>query len=100
MNKAQLIDSVALKTDLPKKVAGRALDALLESITEALVQDDNVSIVGFGTYHVKERAARVGRNPKTGEEIKIKAARVPAFKPGKLLKEAVEQGTLVEEETE
>lgn len=99
MNKAQLIDAVALKTDLPKKVAARALDAMLESITEALVQDDVVSIVGFGTYHVKERAARVGRNPKTGEEIKIAAARVPAFKPGKLLKEAVDEGTLVVEES-
>lgn len=97
MNKAQLIDAVALKTDLPKKVAGRALDAILESITEALVQDDSVSVVGFGTFHVKERAARVGRNPRTGEEIKIEAAKVPAFKPGKLLKQAVEEGALVEE---
>ena len=90
MNKAQLIDAVAVKADLPKKVTSRAVDALLEVITESLVQDDPVSIVGFGTFAVKERAARVGRNPKTGEEIQIKAARVPGFKAGKLLKEAVE----------
>ena len=58
-----------------------------------MVQDDSVSIVGYGTFHVKERAARVGRNPRTGEEIKISAARVPAFKPGKLLKQAIEEGS-------
>ncbi len=89
MNKAQLIDAVAVAADLPKTVATRALDAVLETITQALVSGDSVALVGFGTFGVKERAARVGRNPKTGEKIDIQAARVAHFKVGKELKDAV-----------
>jgi DNA-binding protein HU-beta len=89
VNKAQLIDAVAVAADLPKTVATRALDAVLETITQALVSGDSVALVGFGTFGVKERAARVGRNPKTGEKINIQAARVAHFKVGKELKDAV-----------
>jgi DNA-binding protein HU-beta len=89
VNKAQLIDAVAVAADLPKTVATRALDAVLETITQALVSGDSVALVGFGTFGVKERAARVGRNPKTGEKIDIQAARVAHFKVGKELKDAV-----------
>lgn len=89
MNKSELIDSIAAKADLSKVDAGRALDAVVDSITEALQQGDNVSLVGFGTFAVKDRAERQGRNPKTGEPITIKAAKVPGFKPGKGLKDAV-----------
>lgn len=89
MNKSELIDAVAAATDLPKASAGRALDAVLSGITEALAKGDQVALVGFGTFAVKERAARTGRNPQTGEEIKIKAAKVPGFKAGKALKDAV-----------
>ncbi len=90
MNKAQLIDGVATAADLPKTVAGKALDAVLDSITGALAQGDMVALMGFGTFAVKKRAARVGRNPKTGAELMIKAAMVPNFKAGKALKDAVE----------
>ncbi|NLW05652.1 MAG: HU family DNA-binding protein [Pseudomonadaceae bacterium] len=89
MNKSELIDAIATKADLPKVSAGRALDAVLEAITGALQQGDSVSLVGFGTFLVKERAERKGRNPQNGEEITIKAAKVPSFKPGKGLKDAV-----------
>lgn len=89
MNKSELIDAVATKADLPKASAGRALDAVIESITEALQQGENVSLVGFGTFAVKHRAERQGRNPQSGEAITIKAANVPGFKPGKGLKDAV-----------
>ena len=89
MNKTELIDAVAASADLPKAAAGRALDAMIEAISKALKEGDQVSLVGFGTFAVKERAARTGRNPKTGESIEIKAAKTPAFKPGKGFKDAV-----------
>ena len=89
MNKSELIDAVAAAADLPKAAAGRALDAITETITKALKEDDTVSLVGFGTFSVKARAARTGRNPQTGEPIQIKAANIPSFKAGKGLKDAV-----------
>lgn len=89
MNKQELIDSIAEAADLTKADAGRALDAITESISNALKGGESVALVGFGTFTVRERAARTGRNPKTGEEIQISAAKVPAFKPGKALKDAV-----------
>ena len=89
MNKAELIDAVADNADLSKAAAGRALDAALEAITKALKKKDTVTLVGFGTFSVRKRSARIGRNPKTGEEIKIKASRVPGFKAGKALKDAI-----------
>lgn len=89
MNKTDLIDAIATAADLPKASAGRALDAVIESITAALKSNDQVTLVGFGTFAVKERAARTGRNPKTGESIEIKASKQPGFKPGKALKDAV-----------
>ena len=89
MNKTELIDAIASAADLPKASAGRALDAVLDSITESLKNSDPVSLVGFGTFTVKDRAARTGRNPQTGAEIQIAAARVPSFKAGKALKDAV-----------
>lgn len=89
MNKAELIDAVAANADLSKAAAGRALDAALEAITKALKKKDTVTLVGFGTFSVRKRSARIGRNPKTGEEIKIKASKVPGFKAGKALKDAI-----------
>lgn len=88
MNKSELIDAIAASADLPKAAAGRALDAVVESITGALKKDDSVSLVGFGTFSVKARAARTGRNPQTGEPINIAAAKIPSFKAGKALKDA------------
>jgi DNA-binding protein HU-beta len=89
VNKSELIDAIAASADIPKAVAGRALDAVIESVTGALKADDSVVLVGFGTFAVKERAARTGRNPQTGKPIKIEAAKIPSFKPGKALKDAV-----------
>ena len=89
MNKSELIDAIAESADLPKAAAGRALDATLEAVTKALTKGESVALVGFGTFTVKERAARDGRNPQTGATIKIAAATLPAFKPGKSLKDAV-----------
>ena len=89
MNKTQLIDVVATKTGLTKKAAEAAVNAVNEAITEALVAGDKVQLIGFGTYEVKTRAARDGRNPKTGETIKIAASKAPAFTAGKALKDAV-----------
>lgn len=89
MNKSELIDAIATKADLPKASAGRALDGVIDAVSEALQQGDSVSLVGFGTFSVKDRAERQGRNPKNGEPITIKAARVPSFKAGKGLKDAV-----------
>lgn len=89
MNKSELIDAIAASADIPKAAAGRALDAMIESVTTALKEEDQVVLVGFGTFSVKDRAARTGRNPQTGEPIEIKAAKVPGFKPGKALKDAV-----------
>lgn len=89
MNKSELIDAIAESADLPKAAAGRALDATIEAVTAALKQGDQVSLVGFGTFSVKHRAARTGRNPQTGNEIEIAASNVPSFKAGKALKDAV-----------
>ena len=89
MNKGQLIDNIAESADISKAAAGRALTAFIDSVTDALVEGDNVSLIGFGTFSVKERAARTGRNPQTGGEIQIAAAKVPAFKAGKSLKDAI-----------
>lgn len=89
MNKSELIDAIAAEADISKADAGRALDATLDSITGALKKGDTVSLVGFGTFSVKERAARTGRNPQTGQPIKIAAAKTPGFKAGKALKDAV-----------
>jgi DNA-binding protein HU-beta len=89
MNKAELISNVAEKTELTKKDAEKAVSAVLETIGEALSKSDKVQLVGFGTFEIRERAARKGRNPQTGEEINIDAARVPVFKAGKALRDAV-----------
>jgi DNA-binding protein HU-beta len=89
MNKTELTDAVAEATDLTKSDAARAVDAVLGTITDTLAGGDQVGIVGFGTFLVRDRAARTGRNPQTGAEIQIAAAKVPAFKPGKALKDAV-----------
>ena len=89
MNKSELIDAIALSADISKAAAGRALDATLETVAETLRDGDQVSLVGFGNFQVKDRAARAGRNPQTGETIQIKASRVPGFKAGKALKDAV-----------
>lgn len=89
MNKAELIDAVADAADISKASASRALDGALDTIAKALKQGDSVTLVGFGTFSVRERAARNGRNPRTGETIKIKASKVPGFKPGKALKDAI-----------
>ena len=90
MNKSELVDVVASAADLSKTSAASALDAVLNGITDALKKGDQVTLVGFGTFVVKKRAARKGHNPKTGEPIHIKAATVPGFKAGKALKEAVQ----------
>ena len=89
MNKSELIDAIAASADIPKAAAGRALDAVIESVTGALKAGDSVVLVGFGTFAVKERAARTGRNPQTGNPISIAAAKIPGFKAGKALKDAV-----------
>jgi len=89
VNKAQLIDSVAAKADISKAAAGRAIDAMIESVTETLEKEDSVTLVGFGTFSVRDCAARTGRNPQTGEEIQIAASKLPVFKAGKLLKDAL-----------
>ncbi len=89
MNKAELIESIANTADLSKASAGRALDATIEAITKALKKGDTITLVGFGTFSVRHRKARMGRNPRTGEEIQIKASKVPGFKPGKALKDAI-----------
>ena len=89
MNKGDLIESVAVSAGLSKADAGRAVDAIIGSVTNALKGGNQVSLVGFGTFTVKRRAARMGRNPRTGEAIQIKASNVPGFKAGKALKDAV-----------
>ena len=89
MNKAELIEAIAKKAELSKKDSEKALNAAIEAITAALKDGDKVSMVGFGTFETKTRAARVGRNPKTKAEIEIPASRVPGFKAGKALKDAV-----------
>ncbi len=89
MTKAELVSAIAEKTDLTKKDSEKALAAVLDSITEALKKDEKVSLVGFGTFEVRSRAARKGVNPQTGKEISIEATKVPAFKAGKALKDSV-----------
>ena len=89
MNKTDLIDAIASAADLSKADAGRALDAVVDSITDSLKKGDPVSLVGFGTFQVKPRAAREGRNPQTGATIQISASNQPSFKAGKALKDAV-----------
>ncbi|WAR44504.1 HU family DNA-binding protein [Methylomonas rapida] len=89
MNKSELIDSIAQHANLTKAEAGKALDGLIHSIENTLKQGDSVALVGFGTFELKHRGERKGRNPQTGAEITIAAATVPSFKPGKALKEAV-----------
>ncbi len=89
MNKSDLVDAIADAAGLSKADAGRALDATLEAVTGALKSGQSVSLVGFGTFSVRDRAARTGRNPRTGETIKIAASKNPAFKAGKALKDAV-----------
>ena len=88
VNKSQLIDQIAADADISKAAAGRALDSFIESVSGALKDGDSVALVGFGTFSVRERAARSGRNPQTGETIQISAAKVPSFKAGKALKDA------------
>lgn len=89
MNKAELIDTVADGSDISKAAASRAVDSMVAAITGALQKGDQVALVGFGTFSVKDRAARTGRNPRTGEAIQIKASKNPVFKAGKALKDAV-----------
>jgi DNA-binding protein HU-beta len=89
MNKGELIDSVAASAGMSRADATKAVDAVLESVTSTLSSGGSVSLVGFGTFGVKARAARMGRNPRTGEAIQIKASNVPGFKAGKALKDAV-----------
>ena len=89
MNKAELINAAADKAGLSKKDTEAAVDAAIKAITEALAAGDKVQLVGFGSFEIRARAARIGRNPKTKEEIKLPASKVPAFKPGKALKDAV-----------
>lgn len=89
MNKSELCDAVADESGMSKADAGKAVDAVLSCITKSLKKGDAVTLVGFGTFDVRDRAARTGRNPRTGEEIQIAAAKNPAFKAGKALKDAV-----------
>ena len=89
MNKTELIEHISAKADLSKADAGRALDAFIGAVQSTLKKKGTVTLVGFGTFSVSERAARTGRNPRTGEAINIEQARVPKFRPGKALKDAV-----------
>ncbi len=89
VNKTELINAVAESAELSKKDATKAVDAVFDTVQDALAKGDKVQLIGFGNFEVRERAARKGRNPQTGEEIEISASKVPAFKPGKALKDAV-----------
>ncbi len=89
MNKTELVDVVSKEADLTKADAARAVDAVIKAVTDALKRGEQVSILGFGTFLLRERAARTGRNPRTQETLQIPASKVPAFKPGKALKDAV-----------
>ncbi|AZK47168.1 MULTISPECIES: HU family DNA-binding protein [Paenibacillus] len=89
MNKSDLVNQVAESTELSKKDATKAVDAVFEAISTALQNGDKVQLVGFGNFEVRERSARKGRNPQTGEEIEIPASKIPAFKPGKALKDGI-----------
>ncbi|MBI2780138.1 MAG: HU family DNA-binding protein [Gammaproteobacteria bacterium] len=89
MNKSELIEAIAESAELSKAAAGRALDGMIKAIGKSLKKGEDVSVLGFGSFTVRKRAARAGRNPQTGAAIKIKASKVPAFKAGKALKDAV-----------
>lgn len=91
MNKSELVKGVAERADLSRKDATDAVDAVFSAITEALSKDEKVQLVGFGSFEVRSRAERKGRNPQTGEEIKIPATLIPAFRPGKTLKDAIKK---------
>jgi DNA-binding protein HU-beta len=89
VNKSELVDQIAAATDLPKNTTAKVLDALINAVTQTLASGEEVSLVGFGSFLVKVRPARTGRNPKTGEALQIKASKVPGFRAGKALKDAV-----------
>lgn len=89
MNKSELVDQIAAAADLPKNTTSKVLDALISTITQTLASGEEVALVGFGSFVVKVRPARTGRNPKTGEALQIKASKVPGFRAGKALKDAV-----------
>jgi DNA-binding protein HU-beta len=89
VNKSELIDAIAISADISKAAAGRALDGAMDAVKIALKKGEIVTLVGFGSFYVGKRAARSGRNPRTGEAIKIKAAKIPKFRPGKGLKDAL-----------
>jgi DNA-binding protein HU-beta len=89
MNKTELVKAVSEQAELTQKDAAKAVDALIDTISNTLAEGEKIQLIGFGTFEVRERSARKGRNPQTGEEIDIAASKVPAFKPGKELKEAV-----------
>ncbi|MCX8521373.1 MAG: HU family DNA-binding protein [Rhodoferax sp.] len=89
MNKSELIEHIANHADISKADSSRALESIIDAVKSALKKNDSVSLVGFGTFSVSKREARTGRNPRTGAEIKIKAAKVPKFRPGKALKDAL-----------
>jgi len=89
VNKTELINAVAESAELSKKDATKAVDSVFDTVQDALAKGDKVQLIGFGNFEVRERAARKGRNPQTGQEIEIAASKVPAFKPGKALKDAV-----------
>jgi DNA-binding protein HU-beta len=89
VNKSEMIDAIAAGADISKAAAGRALDSMIDAVTDALKKGDTVSLIGFGTFVVRDRAARTGRNPRTGQTINIAASKNPSFKAGKALKDAV-----------
>jgi DNA-binding protein HU-beta len=89
VNKSELIDAIAVSADITKAAAGRALDGAMDAVKNALMKGEMVTLVGFGSFYVGKRAARSGRNPRTGAAIKIKAAKIPKFRPGKGLKDAL-----------
>lgn len=89
MNKSELIEAIAKEADLPKATAAKALDGVINAVTNALKHGDTVTLIGFGTFYVGERSARTGRNPKTGEPLEIKACKTPKFRAGKCLKDAI-----------
>jgi DNA-binding protein HU-beta len=89
VNKTELIDHIAASAEIPKVTATRALDAVLKAVTSTLKDSGSVTLAGFGTFSVGKRAARTGRNPRTGDQIRIAAAQVPKFRPGKALKDAI-----------
>ncbi len=89
MNKADLIDQVAQSAEISKSAAERAIDAVVAAVKTTLRKDDTLTVVGFGTFYPSKRAARIGRNPRTGAEVKIEAARLPKFRAGKALKDAI-----------